>query len=58
MGLFQRIFKVGEAKVNQIVDGLEKPEVMLDQAIRDKEKQISAAKNAGGEKTNHQEDVS
>ncbi len=46
MSVFQRIFKVGEAKVNQIVDSLEKPEVMLDQAIRDKEKQISNAKKS------------
>ena len=46
MSVFQRIFKVGEAKVNQIVDGLEKPEVMLEQAIRDKDKQISAAKKS------------
>jgi phage shock protein A len=46
MSVFQRIFKVGEAKVNQIVDGLERPEVMLDQAIRDKDKQISEAKKS------------
>lgn len=46
MSVFQRIFKVGEAKVNQLVDSMEKPEVMLDQAIRDKEKQISQAKKA------------
>ena len=46
MSVFQRIFKVGEAKVNQIVDGLEKPEVMLDQTIRDKDKQISEAKKS------------
>lgn len=46
MSVFQRIFKVGEAKVNQIVDSMEKPEVMLDQAIRDKEKQISNAKKS------------
>ena len=46
MSVFQRIFKVGEASVNQIVDKLERPEVMLDQAIRDKEKQISSAKKS------------
>lgn len=46
MSVFQRMFKVGEAKVNQLVDKLEKPEVMLDQAIRDKEKQISEAKKS------------
>ena len=46
MSVFQRMFKVGEAKVNQIVDKMEKPEVMLDQAIRDKHKQISEAKKS------------
>ncbi len=46
MSVFQRIFKVGEAKMNQFVDNIEKPEVMLDQAIRDKEKQIGQAKKA------------
>ena len=46
MSVFQRIFKVGEAKMNQIVDSMEKPEVMLEQAIRDKGKQISEAKKA------------
>ncbi|MBN1482545.1 PspA/IM30 family protein [candidate division KSB1 bacterium] len=46
MSVFQRMFKVGEAKVNELVDKMEKPEVMLDQAIRDKEKQISTAKKS------------
>jgi len=46
MSVFQRMFKVGEAKVNQLVDSMEKPEVMLDQAIRDKDKQISNAKKS------------
>jgi phage shock protein A len=46
MSIFSRIFKIGQAKANQIVDGLEKPEVMLDQAIRDKAKQIAEAKRA------------
>ena len=46
MSVFQRIFKVGEAGVNQLVDKLERPEVMLEQAIRDKEKQISTAKKS------------
>ena len=36
MSVFKRLFKVGEAKANQIVDGLEKPELMLEQAIKDK----------------------
>lgn len=46
MSVFRRIFKVGEAKMNKIVDGLEKPELMLEQAIRDKEKQISDVKKS------------
>ncbi|NIA30487.1 MAG: hypothetical protein GWP06_11325 [Actinobacteria bacterium] len=46
MSVFRRIFKVGEAKMNKIVDGIEKPELMLDQAIRDKEKQISDVKKS------------
>jgi len=46
MSIFKRIFKVGEAKANQIVDGLEKPELMLEQAIKDKSKQIKEAKQA------------
>lgn len=46
MSIFTRIFKVGEAKVNKVVEGLEDPELMLDQAIRDKEKQIREAKQA------------
>ncbi|MCK5231558.1 MAG: PspA/IM30 family protein, partial [Desulfobulbaceae bacterium] len=43
---FSRIFKVGQAKVNKVVDKLEKPELMLEQAIRDKEKQIKEAKKS------------
>jgi len=46
MSIFSRLFKVGEAKANQIVDSLEKPELMLEQAIKDKAKQISEAKKA------------
>ena len=46
MSIFSRIFKVGEAKANQIIDGLEKPELMLEQAIKDKAKQISDAKKS------------
>lgn len=44
MGIFSRIFKVGEAKANQLIDKLEKPELMLDQAIKDQEKHIKEAK--------------
>ena len=46
MIIFNRLFKIGEAKANKIVDGLEKPELMLEQAIRDKEKQISDVKKS------------
>lgn len=46
MSVFSRIFKVGEAKANQLVDSLEKPELMLEQAIKDKAKQIGEAKRS------------
>ena len=46
MSVFRRIFKIGEAAVNKAVDNMEKPELMLEQAIRDKEKQISDVKKA------------
>lgn len=46
MSIFSRIFKVGQASVNKAVDKLEKPELMLEQAIRDKEKQIRDAKKS------------
>lgn len=46
MSIFNRIFKIGEAGMNKMVDNLEKPELMLDQAIRDKEKQISDVKKS------------
>ena len=46
MSVFNRLFKIGEAKVNKLVDGLEKPELMLDQSIKDKEKQISEVKKS------------
>jgi phage shock protein A len=46
MSIFSRIFKIGQAKTNQIIDKLEKPEVMLDQAIRDKAQGIQDAKRA------------
>lgn len=46
MGIFRRLFKIGEAKANKIVDDLEKPELMLEQAIRDKEAQISEVKKS------------
>lgn len=46
MSIFKRLFKVGEANANKLIDSLEKPEVMLDQAIRDKEKQIAEVKKS------------
>jgi len=46
MSIFTRIFKIGQASVNKAVDKLEDPELMLDQAIRDKEKQIREAKKS------------
>lgn len=46
MSIFNRIFKIGQAGVNQVIDKIETPELMLDQAIRDKEKQIKEAKQA------------
>ncbi len=46
MSIFKRMFKIGEAKANQIVDGMEKPELMLEQAIKDKAKQIGEAKKS------------
>ncbi len=46
MSIFSRIFKVGQAGVNKAIDKIETPELMLDQAIRDKEKQIKEAKQA------------
>lgn len=46
MSVFSRIFKIGQASANRVVDKLEKPELMLDQAIRDKEKQIRDAKKS------------
>ena len=44
MGIFSRFLKIGEAKANKIIDSLEKPELMLEQAIRDQEKQIREAR--------------
>lgn len=46
MSIFSRIFKVGQAAANKVVDQLEKPELMLEQAIRDKETQIRDAKKS------------
>lgn len=46
MSIFSRIFKIGQAAVNKVVDKFETPELMLDQAIQDKEKQIADAKKS------------
>jgi phage shock protein A len=46
MSIFGRLFKVGQANANKMVDKLEKPEVMLDQAIRDQQKHIAEAKQS------------
>lgn len=46
MSIFSRIFKIGQASANNIVDKLENPELMLEQAIRDKDAQIRDAKRS------------
>ncbi len=46
MSIFQRLFKIGQAHTNKVVDKLEKPEVMLEQAIRDQQKHIGDAKKS------------
>ena len=46
MSVFSRIFKIGQASANKVVDKLEKPELMLEQAIKDKEKQVREAKKS------------
>ena len=46
MSIFARIFKIGQASANQVVEKFEKPELMLEQAISDKEKQIREVKQS------------
>ena len=46
MSIFSRLFKIGQANANKAIDNLEKPEIMLDQAIRDQEKAITEAKKS------------
>ena len=46
MSIFSRIFKIGQASANQVVERFEKPELMLEQAISDKEKQIREVKQS------------
>ena len=46
MSIFARIFKIGQASANKVVESFEKPELMLEQAIADKEKQIREVKQS------------
>ncbi len=46
MGFLSRVTKVGEAHLNRLADKIENPEVMLDQAIRDRTKQLQEAKKS------------
>ena len=46
MSIISRLFKVGQAGANKVLDKIEKPELMLEQAIRDKDKQIRDAKKS------------
>ncbi|MBL0699597.1 MAG: PspA/IM30 family protein [Desulfosarcina sp.] len=46
MSIFRRIFKIGQASINKTIDGLEKPEIMLEQAIRDQQKRIGDVKKS------------
>lgn len=46
MSIFSRIFKIGQASANKVVEKFEKPELMLEQAISDKEKQIREVKQS------------
>ncbi len=46
MSIFTRIFKIGQASANKALDNMESPELMLDQAIRDKDAQIRDARKA------------
>ena len=46
MSIFSRLFKIGQASANKVVESFEKPELMLEQAISDKEKQIREVKQS------------
>jgi phage shock protein A len=46
MSVFSRLFKIGQAGADKVLDRIEKPELMLDQAIRDKGEQIRDLKQA------------
>ncbi|MCH2234206.1 MAG: PspA/IM30 family protein [Crocinitomicaceae bacterium] len=49
MNLFKRIFKIGQAEANSMVDKLEDPIKMTEQGIRDLKKDLSAALQAMAE---------
>jgi phage shock protein A len=46
MSIFRRIFKIGQAGINKAIDELEKPEIMLEQEIRDQQKRIADVKKS------------
>jgi phage shock protein A len=46
MSIFRRLLKIGQAVSHNAIDRMESPELMLDQAIRDKENQVREAKRA------------
>lgn len=46
MSVLSRLFKVGQAKAEKLVDKLENPEEMLEMAIKDKDKQLRDAKKS------------
>ncbi|MCG8575911.1 MAG: PspA/IM30 family protein [Flavobacteriales bacterium] len=49
MNIFRRLFKIGEAEANNLVDKLEDPIKMTEQGIRDLKKDLSAALQAMAE---------
>ena len=49
MGIFSRLGKMTQAKVNNALDGIENPIEMLDQKIRDMEKSLNDAKLASAQ---------
>lgn len=46
MRLLSRIYKIGQAKANNLVDDFENPDFMLDQVYRDKQRQIEELKES------------
>src|ERR1700682_3917040 len=49
MGIFSRLGKMTQAKVNNALDGMENPIDMLDQKLRDMEKSLNDAKIASAQ---------